>query len=47
MMILSQLKPHTPIARLVPVVVEILLQKERLKIINIDISSKDFLNSVK
>jgi hypothetical protein len=42
MMMLSQLKPHTPIARLLPVVVEILLQKERLKIMNIDISSKDF-----
>lgn len=38
-----QLKPHTPMARVLPVVVEILLQKERLKIMNVDISSKDFL----
>jgi len=30
-------------ARVLPVVVEILLQKERLKIMNVDISSKDFL----
>jgi len=35
-----QLKPHTSVARLLPVIVEILLQKERLKILKLDISSQ-------
>ena len=36
------LRPHTSMARVMPVVLEILLQKERLKIMKIDISSKEF-----
>ena len=35
-------RPHTSMARVMPVVLEILLQKERLKIMKIDISSKEF-----